>query len=998
MGVSIHRAGRWQEQVEALAARLADEPPGPFEQIEVLVSSRGAGRMLSQALASLLPAGVCAGISFPTVAEWVRSTASRHGLLEDLGAWWSARAVVVAARVLDELAEEHPVLAAHLNANGSPARRQLLAQRSMMLFRRYVDHTPQMVSAWLEDHDVDAEGSELRAHLRWQPALLRGVAERLEVDPVEVWAGLADAVAGEGNPPLVFCLPEVPLAQRGVLAAAAAAEEMDVWQVTGSGFEDWTRSLDPASPPEAAPRSPEVHVHGSHGPSRQVEVLRDELARRFQEDQTLEPREVLVVCEDPARWRPHLLSAFTPVPEDPEAHPGRGLRLQTGSVVDRNLVVEVVRRCLRLAESRATATDLVELMLLSPVAHRWRLGPHRREDLVGLVSEAGIRWGLDQHHRTRLGVPGISQNTWVRGVDRLLAGIALAPGSDAPVAVTGVASVSTSDLDLVGTVAEILSRLRRFNLAAAEAAPVSEWVGRVRQLLADVVGCSFTDEWMLLQTNTALSDLADQLAEQPEPLGRSEFTRLLESVTREFAPRPTVGNGALQVVGIGDLAHVDFRLVCLLGIGDRHGRGDVDSVPLGDVPDSRRLRLARLLAHARAADELLVIGQTRDPLTNQEVAGATTVSWLLRELGAPGTERVQHSLLSHAESNFTDGQSFDQHALAAALALRATAEGTAAPHVLRRRAALELPHSDDQHEISLRDLATFLKDPAKDFLRSAAGVRLFSSPELDDALPLVLNGLDEWSIRDRLFTSFRQGLNPAQAEALEVERELLPPGHIGRRLLAEQLEAAVELWRRVWADWSAPAADHRIELAFGNVVLADTVRTRGGRIIGIAPGSGAKTQVEPWLQLLALAASGTSTDGVVHGIKRSYGSLQRETHQLAPQSREAATEVLGHITRAWSQSRSRLVPLPLEPALEFARELADGKHVPKDWETTSPPWESKWNRVPSHWRLFYSEVPADLFRDPATTRDPVPPEHHGEDSAFAAWAAAIYLPMFQGGE
>lgn len=998
MGVRIHRAGRWRELVTALADELATAAPGPFDQVEVIVSSHGAGRMLSQALAARLPGGICAGISFPTLPQWLRTTAGRHGLLEDLEAWQSVRAVVVAARVLAELADEHPVLAAHLNANGSPARRQLLAQRSMRLFRRYVDHAPQMVSRWLGDLDVDAAGVELPAHLAWQPALLRGVAEQLEVDPVDVWAGLANAVAGTPTPPpQVFCLPEVPEAQREVLAALAASEGLQVWQVEGSGFEDWTLALDAATPAPGRPAAPPVSLHGSHGPSRQVEVLRDELTRRFDADPTLEPRDVLVVCEDPAVWRPHLLAAFTPVPDDPTAHPGRGLRLQTGSVADANLVVEVVSRCLRISESRATASDVVELMLLSPVAHRWRLGPSRRDDLVALVADAGIRWGLDQHHRSQIGVPGISQNTWVRGVDRLLAGIALAPGSAAPLAVTGVSAVSTSDLDLVGTVGELLSRLRRFNLAAATAAPASEWVGRVRQLLADVVGCSFDDEWMLLQTNSALSDLAEQLREQPEPLERSEFTRLLESVTREFAPRPTVGNGSLQVVGLGDLAHVDFRLVCLLGIGDRQGSGDVDAVPLGDVPDSRKLRLARLLSHARAADEVLVVGQTRDPLTDQEVAGATTISWFLRELGAT-PERVQHPLLAHGESNFTAGRSFDQQALSAAVALRAAAHGSVAPHVLRRRAALALPHDDVAHEVSLRELSTFLKDPAKDFLRSAAGVRLFSAPELEDELPLVLNGLDEWAIRDRLLAAFKQGLNPEQAEALEVERELLPPGQIGRRVLAEQLEVAKDLWRRAWPDWSAPAADHRVELELGNVVLADTVRTRGGRIVEVSPGSGTKTQLEPWLQLLALAACGIEADGVVHRTRKHYGTLQRETAQFGAQSKEVATLALGHIIRAWSQSRSRLVPLPLEPAMLFAAELASGQYEEKAWEVTAPSWEARWSRIPRHWRLFYSEVPSELFVDEATTRDPRPPEQLGRNSAFAAWAAAIYLPMFQGGE
>ena len=66
---------------------------------------------------------------------------------------------------------------------------------------------------------------------------------------------------------------------------------------------------------------------------------------------------------------------------------------------------------------------------MTPISYRWRLP--ERDELAWLIDAAGIRWGLNARHRADQGLPGIAQNTWARGLDRLLAGLTLAPGSTA---------------------------------------------------------------------------------------------------------------------------------------------------------------------------------------------------------------------------------------------------------------------------------------------------------------------------------------------------------------------------------------------------------------------------------------------------------------------------------------------------------------------------------------------------------------------------------------
>lgn len=1000
MALEVSRGQSWGELVAAYADRLAVQPPSPFEQTTVLVSSRGAGRLLRQGLAAELPAGICAGLELVTPSAWCRERALAHGAGSAYESWHSARTAVVVARALDRLAAQHAILGAHLSGDRSPVRRQHLAQRSVRLFNHYTDNAPAMVERWLAGDDVDAAGSPLSEHLSWQPALLRLAAELLECDPVEAWRLVARSIEGDGSgaAPTVFALPELNAVQSMLLTAAAATGTVHVWQLQGSPFEDWTVPMGAPAATAAAPatpRMPGIEVIGSHGPARMAEVLRDALCRRFDADPGLQPRDVVVVCDRPEIWRPHLATAFLPAEDDPDQHPGRSLRLWPGSMQEPNLVADAVVTCLRLSDVRATATDLSELMLSRPVAERWRLGDDG-ERLLTLVTAAGIRWGLDRDHRQGIGVPGITQNTWFRGVDRLLAGLTVAPGSDAGLGVTGVADVGTSDLELLGSVAEIISRLRRFNAEAAAPAEAAAWVLRIRGLLDELVSCGPDDEWMLAEVNATLADMAKALSSTNDELSRHEFSLMFEQSLLRSPARAAVGNGNLHVIGVGDLVHVDFRLACLLGVADAAADPTPDSVDLGpDVPDPRRRRLAQLLARARSCDQLLVVTQTRDPNTNQEVTVPTTISWLLGELGREEPGVVTAPALAHSESNFTDGGGYDRHGLEGALSLRRARAAADSPAAERRRGAIGLPVEQVAVETSVTELASFLSDPAREFLRSAAGVRLWEGPRLLDELPFVQDGLQTWQLRDRLLDSFRQGMTPAEAALRESGRELLPPGNVGRRALETPLQEVGSLWRQAYPQWSAPVVDHPVHVRFDDVVVTGAVRTRGGEVVAVTVSDGRRTEVEPWLAQLVLAATGVSVPAVVHRLDRHYQDRYPSQAVLPAPGREAALATLGSIVAAFRQGRQRLVPLPQDLGLAFADQLARGTYQARLWQPPATNWrETLWRRHTPAWQLFYDGVPSEVFADAATDRDPAPPPGH--PSAFASWAAAIYLPLVGG--
>ena len=155
--------------------------------------------------------------------------------------------------------------------------------------------------------------------------------------------------------------------------------------------------------PGAADRS--IEVHACHGRARQVEVVRDAILHLLEEDPTLEPRDVIVMCPDIETFAPLIQATFgagemsTRRTRPRDRLPDLRVRLADRSLRQTNPVLGVVARLLELASQRLTASQVLDLADREPVRRRFRLDDDALARLEDWVAESGIRWGLDAEHR-----------------------------------------------------------------------------------------------------------------------------------------------------------------------------------------------------------------------------------------------------------------------------------------------------------------------------------------------------------------------------------------------------------------------------------------------------------------------------------------------------------------------------------------------------------------------------------------------------------------------
>src|SRR5581483_6618034 len=191
--------------------------------------------------------------------------------------------------------------------------------------------------------------------------------------------------------------------------------------------------------------------------------LRDAVLHLLAEDDTLEPRDVIVMCPDIETFAPLIQATFGSgaVAEEEDGDPTDRLpdlrvRLADRALRQTNPVLGVVSQVLALADQRATASQLLDLATREPVRRRFGFDDDDLARMQDWVAASGIRWGFDAPHREPFKLGNVSANTWRRGVDRMLVGVAMTE-EERPLlgGVLALDDVESGAIDLAGRFAEL---------------------------------------------------------------------------------------------------------------------------------------------------------------------------------------------------------------------------------------------------------------------------------------------------------------------------------------------------------------------------------------------------------------------------------------------------------------------------------------------------------------------------------------------------------------
>ena len=737
--------------------------------------------------------------------------------------------------------------------------------------------------------------------------------------------------------------------------------------------------------PSLDPHDRSVQIHACHGRARQVEVVRDAILHQLEEDPSLEPRDVIVMCPDIETFAPLIQATFgagevsatddelDPLPADVRPADLR-VRLADRSLRQTNPVLGVVAQLIDLAEQRLTASQVLDLADREPVRRRFRLDDDNLSRLQDWVADSGIRWGLDAAHRAPFKLDALHAGTWRAGIDRVLTGVAMTEDHQRLFAgVLPLDDVESGAIDLAGRFAELVDRLQASLDALSTPKTIDAWAAAIAAA-ADALTATFQSEaWQRAELQRLLDDVVAEATVagtvNPTTIALPEVRALLAERLQGRPTRANFRTGHLTICTLMPMRSVPHRIVCLLGLDDgvfpRKAPRDGDDLMLDDPhvgdrdprTEDRQLLLDALLA---ATDRLIVTYTGADERTNTPRPPAVPVGELLDVVDATvrvadGRGRAQvvvrHPLQPFDPRNFDRGAlvrdrtwSFDRVTLEGARALtgpRAEPGPFLAGPLPAREASL----------LEIEDLVRFAQHPVRAFLRQRLGISVGDfSDEVEDDLRVELDGLEKWGVGQRLLEARLDDVDGRTAILAEIARGTLPPGVLGQPVIDEVfpiVEDIVAEANALLADTSSPGSiDVRVMLSDGRL-LSGTVPGVSGDMLRAVTYSrvAAKHRLAAWVRLLALTAAYPertfAATTVGRAEKRGTVTTAR-IHPLAPDAAGRRDAALGHLAAlADLYDRGMREPLPLycKTSAAYAEAAAAGRdHVKAGREAWTSPW------------------------------------------------------------
>lgn len=756
-----------------------------------------------------------------------------------------------------------------------------------------------------------------------------------------------------------------------------------------------------------------VQVHACHGPARQIDVLREVLLGLLEDDPTLEPRDIVVMCPDIETFAPLIVADFGLDKLPGDNHPAHQLRVQLAdrALTQTNPLLCVAGELLSIAGSRATATQVLNLAQAPPVRARFGFSDDDLTTVTAWVRESGIRWSFDARHREPYGLDHIVSNTWRFGLDRILTGVAMSDDSQAWLATAlPLDNIGSNRVELAGRLAEYVDRVQSAVDSLDGIRPLAEWIDTLTEGVAQLTRVNTGDAWQTGQLHRELANILVQADFHSNTTLRLSDIRAL--FAGQLAGQPIRANfrtGTLTVCTMVTMRSVPHRVVCLVGLDDgvfpRLALADGDDVlarrPMTGERDIRSEDRQLLLDAVCTATETVVITYTgADEHTGLPRPPSMPLAELLDALDqttpAPVHERIviEHPLQSFDIRNVIPGElvpgqpfTFDPTALIAAKA----AAGTRRPSPRFFTDPLpELPPAD----IALDDLLAFFRDPIKGFFSALDYTLPWEVDEIKEEIPVEIDNLEEWAVGDRMLRDMLRGMDASMAAEAEWRRGTLPPGQLGwrkaRQIRAQAAGLAAEArrYRR-----NAPLAyDVDVLIGGGRRLTGTVTPVFGTRTVAVTYSKlGGKHLLESWIPVLALTAQNPSRDWTALCIGRAKQNNQIEQRLLAPS--KAPSETLRDLVKLYDAGRREPLPLPMRTSYAWADARNSGKDPVQvaGWRWNSQNNYRGENAEPAHEQVWGRGAELDVLLGP-----PYPGEEvAGENTRLGALAARLWGPLLR---
>jgi exodeoxyribonuclease V gamma subunit len=614
-----------------------------------------------------------------------------------------------------------------------------------------------------------------------------------------------------------------------------------------------------------------IQIHACHGPLREIEVLHDRLLALFEEHPDLRPRDVIVMAPDIAAYAPYIRTVF-----DMQTDAGQPIPY---SIADQGAggnkgVLRSFLALLDMKGSRFEASHVLGLLELPGVKERFDLTTADLPSIARWVRDVNIRWGRDAAGRKRIGLPGLAENTWQAGIDRLLLGYAM-PGGDRGMfdGILPYDHIEGGEALVLGRFIAFLRHLFEWSERLEESMPPAAWRDVFIALLERFIAVDGDDEQEVQQLRRILENIGclEERAGFAVPLELEVVRAHLENTLERSHVGGGFISGGVTFCAMLPMRSIPFEVVCLIGMNNT--AFPRENTPLGfDLMarfprpgdrsrrrDDKYLFLEALVSAARVF-YISYVGQSVQD--NSAIPPSVIVSELIDTIedgyGISAVNLVvRHPLQAYSRRYFNDSDpalfsySFENFRAAAGAAVSDDPQ----PFF---KVPLAPPPLEWQ-TLRLEQLCQFFAQPARFLVEQRLGILLKDKDLLpQDKENFCLDPLSDYRIRQELIEARLSGHDLAGHFPVQRAKGDLPQGNVGRLfygILEKQTEAFAAKLQEIIAEENAETLP--VDLTLSGIRLTGSLEGLypQGRIQMRFARRRAKDYLSAWIYHLLLCGS-----------------------------------------------------------------------------------------------------------------------------------------------
>jgi|GEM_PF-3234644 len=630
-----------------------------------------------------------------------------------------------------------------------------------------------------------------------------------------------------------------------------------------------------------------IRVHACHNPTREIEVLQDEIIDFLENHPDAGPSDILVVA-------PQLSDHITAV-HAVFGHPASDkLRLPyhihdpSTSVTSR--LFELLKSLMTVDRIRFKAATLMELIDSEPIRERFALTADDISLIEHWLKETGVRWGLDGSYRNDSGI-----FSWDFGLSRLLMGIMQPLERDEPImGVMPYADIEgAGQLRVAGVLIGIFEKLKHWSEFSKLDHSVPEWQTEIRNLTESFFPQDSDTQRAQLPLDRAIERLRDASSFIGEQANLS-LNLVYDAINEQIKER-TAGSGyrtgGITFSAMVPVRHLPFRFIAVLGMNENSfpGREQASGFDLMLQKARKGDRQKRINNRALFLDALLTASE-RLHLSyvgfsfkdGADIAPSLVVRELMDYIKSHSKDdkkasqiQLRHRLHGFHEDYLKESEkglfTYDESRAGIQRQIRAGLHDDDA----RKRFDIrpEPPElQDDNIIIEISSLIAMLKHPVRAVMESRARMKRISTEELQDERDIFnLDGLGSYNLNQELLDILitnKDYLEEGTGAFEELEEKFrlkgwLPYEQAGKTAMRIGLGNAVSFVKEV-EEQAGPLTNplpeiHAVNLRIGgkNVLVRGQIPpAENGRAVVVHYAEAkAKRKAEVWVGHLLRAAS-----------------------------------------------------------------------------------------------------------------------------------------------